>query len=66
MNRIIVADYDGKNIDNNFQSELQAKSYFAKVYGIHSDAWNCKYKPYYGENYTAQHNGKTAHFAIVF
>lgn len=66
MNRIIVADYNGKNVSNNWQSVLEAKRYFAKQYGINFDAWSCEYKPYYGDSYTAQHNGITEHFAIVF
>lgn len=66
MNRIIVADYDGKCVDNNFQSAFEAKKHFAKVYGVHFDAWECEYKPYYGDSYTAIHNGKVAHFVIVF
>lgn len=66
MERIIVADYDGKSIDNNFQSVFEAKKYFAKEYGIAFDEWVEEYRPYFGNTYTTNRNGKTAHFAVVF
>lgn len=64
--RIIVADYGGMGIPNSFKSVLDAKKYFAKLYGVNFDAWECKYEPYYGDSYTAIHNGVKAHFAVVF